>query len=90
MVLGRVALRESKLEEAKDQLLKAGRAPGGGTLGSFGPNLTLARELADRGELKTVLTYLEQCRAFWPGREVDRMIQTLKEGKVPAMNCGSG
>jgi tetratricopeptide (TPR) repeat protein len=84
MILGRVALHEGNIELAKKDLLKAGHTPGGGVLSSFGPNMTLAKELSDRGERITVIAYLELCKSFWRSHNnLDIWIQTLKEGKTP-------
>jgi hypothetical protein len=43
MVLGRVALKNGKLDEAKQRLLAAGKTPGSPQLDSFGPNMSLER-----------------------------------------------
>jgi hypothetical protein len=67
IVLGRLALRESKPDAAKRYLLAAGRTPGSGNLGSLGPNMALAKDLLDLGETATVLEYLESCTQFWIG-----------------------
>jgi hypothetical protein len=83
VALGRVALKDGDVEQAKAHLLRAGRTPGGGTLTSFGPNMSLAKELAEHGERDTVVTYLELCRAFWHGRQLNQWIQTLKGGAIP-------
>lgn len=64
-VLGLVALSEGDAAEAKARLLQAGATPGSPQLGSFGPNVTLARELLARGERDAVLRYFELCRKFW-------------------------
>lgn len=64
-LLGRVALREGKLEEAKKHLLAAGRTPGSPVLGSFGPSFVFARELALKGEYDTVITFLDLVARFW-------------------------
>lgn len=64
-VLGLVALSEGDVAEAKARLLKAGATPGSPQLDSFGPNVTLARELLARGEREAVLSYFELCRKFW-------------------------
>ena len=45
--------------------------------------MSLAKELADRGERDTVITYLELCRSFWQSPQLNQWIQTLKDGKVP-------
>jgi hypothetical protein len=65
IILGRLALRASRLEDAKRYLLAAGRTPGGSSLDSLGPSMALAKDLLDRGETATVLEYLELCGQFW-------------------------
>jgi len=64
-LLGRIALREGKLDEAKKQLLAAGRTLGSPQLNSYGPDFTLARELAEEGEYDTVLVFLDLVARFW-------------------------
>ncbi|VGO19901.1 hypothetical protein [Pontiella sulfatireligans] len=64
-LLGRVALREGKLDEAKRHLLEAGRTPGSPQLNSYGPNFILARELAEKGEFDTVIEFLDLVARFW-------------------------
>lgn len=65
ITLGRVALRKGDIEEAKNQLILAGKTPGSPQLDSFGPNMMLAKELLEIGEKETVLKYLELCEEFW-------------------------
>jgi TonB family protein len=83
IVLGRAALAQGKTDEGKTHLLQAGRVTGGGSLTSFGPNMSLARDLLERGERETVLAYLEECRAFWKNPRLDEWIQTIKSGGMP-------
>ncbi len=64
-LLGRVALREGKIDVAKKHLLKAGNTPGSPQLNSFGPNFILARELAKKGEYTTVIHFLDLVAHFW-------------------------
>ncbi len=64
-LLGRIALREGKLDEAKQHLLAAGHTPGSPQLNSFGPGFILARELAEKGERDTVIAFLELVAHFW-------------------------
>lgn len=65
LILGRVALRRGEMGEAKRRLLAAGRTPGSPQLDSFGPNMTLAEELLQRGEKEVVLEYFDLCAQFW-------------------------
>jgi tetratricopeptide (TPR) repeat protein len=65
IVLGRLALAESSVEEAKKHLIEAGKSPGSPQMDSFGPNMTLAKELLERGEKNVVLKYFDLCSKFW-------------------------
>jgi TPR repeat protein len=87
LILGRIALKQGKKESAKAFLIKAGRSSGGGTLGSFGPNMTLAKELLEAGEKAAVIKYLRLCKSFWDYDRkkgtLDRWIKTIKAGGIP-------
>jgi hypothetical protein len=83
IVLGRVALRRKNIDEAKRQLLQAGKTTGGGTLTSFGPNMSLAKELVEHGERDTVVSYLEECQKFWPNPRLTAWIRTIQSGGMP-------
>ena len=65
LTLGRLALLEGDLEEAKLRLIAAGRTPGSPQLDSFGPDMTLASELLELGESEVVLAYFSLCSEFW-------------------------
>ena len=65
LILGRVALRRNDVVEARRRLLLAGQTPGSPQLDSFGPNMTLAEELLQRGEKQVVLDYFDLCAKFW-------------------------
>jgi hypothetical protein len=83
--LGRAALRQGDIAEAKRQLLEAGRTPGSPQLDSYGPDMTLARELLEKGERAAVLEYFELCRRFWKDEAhlLDRWSQAVREGRTP-------
>ena len=85
VVLGHLALQRGALEEAAAELVRAGRTPGSPQLDSFGPDLTLARELAAREERACVLDYLEGVGRFWEfGRErLEGWTAELRAGRVP-------
>jgi hypothetical protein len=85
VALGRVALREGNVAEAKARLAAAGKTPGSPQLGSFGPNMTLAAELLDKGERQAVLEYFEACRQFWRmgGGKLDEWSADVRAGHRP-------
>ncbi len=85
MVLGRLALRAGDTANARAYLIKSGRTLGGGTLTSFGPNMSLAKDLLEKGEKETVIEYLELCKKFWTHHtnELERWIQTIRAGGMP-------
>ena len=62
LALGRVALREGDVTKAGKPLLEAGRTPGSTQLNSFGPDMTQAQELLEKGEREVVLQYFALCR----------------------------
>ncbi len=85
LVLGRIAVRDGKIEEAKNYLLEAGRSPGSPQMDSFGPNMSLAKDLLEKGERDTVLQYFELCRKFWAMDygKLDKWSLEVKAGKMP-------
>ena len=87
LVLGRVALREGKLDEAKKYLLEAGKTKGDPTLNSFGPNMSLAKELLEKGETNAVLEFFQECEKFWPQyageNKMAKWTAEVKERKTP-------
>jgi tetratricopeptide (TPR) repeat protein len=86
MVLGRIAVREGRIEDAKRFLIEAGKSPGSPQLDSFGPDMGLAKDLLEKGERDTVLEYFQLCRKFWEvGRrgKLDQWTKDVKAGKMP-------
>ena len=71
IINGRIALREGKMEEAKMFLIEAGKTQGSPQLNSFGPNMSLAKELLEKGEKKAVIQYFDLCRVFWENHSND-------------------
>ena len=65
LVLGRIALAEGDIEEAKRRLIAAGKTTGSPSLNSFGPDMMLAKELLQKGEKEVVLEYFRLCAGFW-------------------------
>jgi len=85
LVLGRIAVRDGQIEEAKQYLLAAGKSKGSPQMDSFGPNMSLAKDLLEKGERDTVLQYFELCRKFWTMDygKLDDWRQEVKAGKIP-------
>jgi len=65
MVLGRVALKNGDVEAAKRELLLAGETPGSPQLDSFGPNMSLAKDLLEQKQTDAVVQYFALCGKFW-------------------------
>jgi tetratricopeptide (TPR) repeat protein len=85
LVLGRIAVKEGRMEDAKRHLLEAGKSRGSPQLNSFGPNMSLAKDLVEKGEREVVQEYFELCHKFWQmdnGR-LDQWSQVVKSGKTP-------
>jgi hypothetical protein len=85
ITLGRIALLAGNLEEAKQHLIAAGLVKGSPVMGSFGPNMMLAKELLEKGERDSVLQYFQECASFWKMHE-DKLTQwtaIVKNGHTP-------
>lgn len=83
IILGRVALIENDVALARYHLLEAGKVEGSAPLGSFGPNMSLAAELLERGEKDVVLEYFELCSKFWPSEKLADWAAMVKGGRMP-------
>jgi hypothetical protein len=85
LVLGRIAVQNGKIEEAKKYLLEAGKSPGSPQMDSFGPNMSLAKDLLGKGERDAVLQYFELCRKFWnmDYGKLDEWTREVKAGETP-------
>lgn len=85
IILGRVSLQRGDIVGAKQHLLAAGETPGSPQLDSFGPNMTLAKELLEKGEREIVLTYLQSCARFWKMHDgkLQAWAATVKGGGIP-------
>jgi hypothetical protein len=82
LTLGRIAVREGRLDEAKRHLIESIRTPGG-RLMDYGPNMSLAKDLLEKGERQVVLDYFALCKKFWNFGRLDEWSQQVKEGKTP-------
>lgn len=84
-VLGRIALKQGDLAQAEQYLLASAATPGSPQLGSFGPNMTLAKELLDKGKKDVVLQYFQACKKFWRHDfgKLDQWIAIVRGGGMP-------
>jgi len=85
LVLGRIALSKGDIEAAKNHLIEAGKTPGSPQLNSYGPNMTLAKELLEKNERQVVLDYFELCGKFWKfgDEKLKKWSELVKNGQVP-------
>ncbi|NPD72145.1 hypothetical protein [Oceanispirochaeta sp. M1] len=85
IVLGKIILKDGNVSCAKEHLLSAGMSPGSPQMNSFGPNMSLAKELLRHGETEVVLEYFNLCRNFWELHDgkLDKWIKTVKNGDLP-------
>jgi hypothetical protein len=85
IVFGRIAVQEGRIEDAKRYLIGAGNSPGSAVMDSFGPNMSLAKDLLEKGERDVVLEYFGLCRKFWSfgNDKLDAWSQDVKAGKIP-------
>ncbi|MBW7866228.1 MAG: hypothetical protein H3C30_17655 [Candidatus Hydrogenedentes bacterium] len=85
-VLGRIALAGGDMEKAKAFLIEAGKCGGSPQLNSFGPDMTLANELLQRGETDAVAEYLGLCGGFWKRTATERWIAAIQRGEKPVLD----
>lgn len=71
VILGRISLEQKDLPAARSYLLAAGDTPGSPQLDSFGPDLTLAKQLLERGEKESVAAFFGKIGKFWKGHEAE-------------------
>ena len=85
LVLGRLALREGRRDEAKRRLIISGKTPGSPQLDTFGPNLRLAEDLLKDGERDVVIEYFKLCSKFWENEDgrLDRWTREISQGTIP-------
>ena len=83
IVLGTLALVEDDLALASHHLLEAGKVERAAPRGSFGPNMTLAARLLERGEKDVVLKYFELCSKFWPSEKLADWTALVEDGRMP-------
>jgi hypothetical protein len=85
VVLGKLALINGDLTSANEHLLAAARISGSPTLSSFGPDMQLAKELIERGQLEVAISYFDLCAKFWTNERgrLQQWKDAVAKGSVP-------
>jgi hypothetical protein len=85
LVLGRIALKDGNVDEAKRLLLEAGRTPGSPQLDTFGPDMLFAKEMLEKGENAAVIQYFDLCSKFWKMEDgrLGRWKTSVQKGETP-------
>lgn len=87
IALGRQDLLEGKPEQAIQHLFEAAKTPGHPVLASFGPDMSLAKDLLEKGHKKPVIEFLIECKRIWELGEkegkIDKWVKEISEGKTP-------
>ena len=88
-IKGRIALKDGKLELAKEYLLASASISSTPTLNNFGPNMSLAQDLLQIGETKIVDEYLDKCKLFWEDDrgQVSKWKKQIQVGEMPAFGA---
>jgi hypothetical protein len=85
MVLGQVALHDGDRTAARTHLLASGKTRGSPQLNSFGPNMSLAKDLLELGETDAVLSFFNLCGIFWKNDHgaLARWKAAVAAGRIP-------
>lgn len=85
LVLGLLCLRSGDVENAKQHLVASAKSAGSPVLCSSGPDVTLAKELLDRGESAVVVEFLKLCTNFWKTNDhrTEQWIYAIEHGQKP-------
>lgn len=85
LILGRIAFQSGDIEQAKRHLLASAESSGSPNLNSFGPNMSLARDLLEQGEREVVLAYFQRCAVFWESGagQLKGWTREIQNGVIP-------
>ncbi len=89
LILGRLALKAGDVEKAKQYLVASVNPPVSPQLGSFGPNMTLAKELLEKGQRDVVLEYFQLCAKFWKmgAATLQEWTSIVNQGGIPSFGA---
>ena len=77
------------MDDAKRHLIESVRTPGARQM-DYGPNMSLAKDLLEKGERQVVLDYFALCGKFWNYGRLGEWSQQVKEGKIPDFGANLG
>lgn len=83
---GRLFLKQGNIGMAAESLIQAGEAIQHNPsphLKTFGPNMSLAKELLEAGELESVLRYFKLCKKIWTNPLINQWEDEVINGKIP-------
>ncbi len=85
IILGRLELLSGNSEKAIYHLFEAEKTPGHPVLASFGPDMSLAKDLLEKGYKEPVIEFLTGCKRFWTydDGKLDRWIKEVNQGRMP-------
>jgi hypothetical protein len=85
IILGRLAFRSGNLALAEEHLLKSADIESSPQLSSFGPTMSLAKELVEAGRPEAVSHYLRLCHKFWKHDRgaINRWLAQIARGEIP-------
>jgi hypothetical protein len=82
-VFGHIALHRNDLSFALNHLNESGAVVGDHRLSSYGPSLTLAKELCLRGKWSNVAEYLRACENFWKDERLPKWLSMVESHELP-------
>ena len=85
IIEGRIELQKGNIEKAKEYLILAAKTNGSPQLNSFGPNMSLAKELLEQKETIIVMEYFDLCKKFWKSdyNKLNDWKKTAQNGEIP-------
>jgi len=85
IVLGRIALVNGDVTEAKARLAQAGQTSGSPALKSFWSKHDPGKRASGKGERDIVIKYFEECATFWKDQgKLQQWTAKVRAGEIPA------
>ncbi len=81
-ILGRIAVKDGKTPGLRIPD-PSGATTGSPQLDSFGPNMSLAKDLLEKGQKEAVLHYFDLRSAFWKSADLAKWRADVAQGRIP-------